>query len=778
MSKEYKQRDRINKYVDLKINGRLFPSFVLKNFKKYKLDEVLPSGQDPCKTNTGETKLELKKYQIFLGQYLDYRSPYRSVLIYHQVGTGKTASAINIYNVLYNYNPQINVFILIKASLRGEWLDNLKMWLKKDEYNYRFKNIIFINYDSPFADRNFLDALKNVDSAKKSMYIIDEVHNFIRNVYSNVSSGIGRRAQVIYDYIIQDQKENPDTRVVAVSATPAINNPFELALLFNLLRPGIFPRSENEFNTLFISGGSYQTLSKKTKNMFQRRIMGLVSYYTGASVPGIYASQTTEYVDVEMSDYQQDIYNFYEEIEAKIAMRSAGRGGSTVYKTYTRQSANFVFPSISQKINGENRPRPSKFRLSEREAIKLSEGENIEGDNKAKNKEISEYLKVVNSYVDGFDRYMNEKNNEDIMENKRTIIKDIEIYLEKYKGDYNEFRNGEKEKSKVYELMNMCSAKMTMILFTIMKSPGPTVVYSNYVLMEGLEIFKIYLKYVGFYNYMIKKQFEEGKIGYVEFHGGIKKIEDRFKARDVFNMTENKYGTLIKILLVSPAGSEGLNLRNVRQIHIMEPYWNEVRITQIIGRGIRQCSHRDLPLDQRHVNIFRYKSVRPDKLKWTTDQYIEDLARSKEGLIQSFLDSMKEVAIDCGLNKNHNMISQEYKCFQFEEPSLFDKQIGPAYRTEIDDDMKIDNGSNSLKAMSLKIKVLKIYAVIKLSKENEPDEYSQRELYWLDERTRVVYDYDLHYQIGKISLDQDGIPQKIDKETFIIDTLIDIPVIT
>ena len=66
--------------------------------------------------------------------------------------------------------------------------------------------------------------------------------------------------------------------------------------------------------------------------------------------------------------------------------------------------------------------------------------------------------------------------------------------------------------------------------------------------------------------------------------------------------------------------------------------------------------------------------------KQTTDQYIEDVARSKDGLIQSFLDAVKEVAVDCNLFKAHNMITQEYKCFQFEEPSLFDKNIGPAYR--------------------------------------------------------------------------------------------------
>ena len=106
--------------------------------------------------------------------------------------------------------------------------------------------------------------------------------------------------------------------------------------------------------------------------------------------------------------------------------------------------------------------------------------------------------------------------------------------------------------------------------------------------------------------------------------------------------------------MISPAGSEGLNLRNVRQVHILEPYWNEVRITQIVGRAIRQCSHEELPMKDRHVQVYRYKSIRSKGDKWTTDQHIENVARSKDGLIQSFLDAVKEVAIDCALFRNHN----------------------------------------------------------------------------------------------------------------------------
>ena len=154
-----------NKYIDLKINGKLFPSWILANFKDYQLPEII-RGSDPCNETI---KLELRKYQLFLGKYLDFNSPYRDILLYHGLGSGKTASAINIYNVLYSYTPGWNVFLLIKASLKDTWLRELTQWLQKQEYDSRFNNIHFVHYDSPIADKQNMDILKNVEPSKKSL---------------------------------------------------------------------------------------------------------------------------------------------------------------------------------------------------------------------------------------------------------------------------------------------------------------------------------------------------------------------------------------------------------------------------------------------------------------------------------------------------------------------------------------------------------------------------------------------------------------------------------
>jgi superfamily II DNA or RNA helicase len=225
-----------NKYIDLKINGRLFPTWVLANFKKYKLPPIeKQTGNDPCNYTQEGQEIELKLYQKFVASFLDFRSPFRDILIYHGLGSGKTATAINVYNVLYNYTPSWNVFLLIKASLRDStWIKELKTFLTKDDINGRMFNIKFIHYDSPKADKDFIQAVREADNSKKPLYIFDEAHNFIRNVYNNLTSGTGKRAQIIYDYIQQEKKDNNKTRIILLTATPAVNVPYEFALIFNL----------------------------------------------------------------------------------------------------------------------------------------------------------------------------------------------------------------------------------------------------------------------------------------------------------------------------------------------------------------------------------------------------------------------------------------------------------------------------------------------------------------------------------------------------------------
>lgn len=762
--------------IILEENGRIFPNWVMQNFKKYILPDIIrQEGEDPCNEAIAN---EVTKYQKLIGSYLDYRSPFRSILAYHGVGSGKTVTAINVYNILYNYTPRWNVFLIIPASLKDDpWLKDIKVWLQKENYEARFNNLVFVHYDSPFADRDFLDKIKKADNSKPFLFIIEECHRFINNVYNNISSKKGKRAQIIYDYIQQEMNENKNNRLMMLSATPAVNQPFELALIFNLLRPGSFPTSEALFSQLYISSSNFASLNEDNKNMFQRRILGLVSYYIGAT-PDKYAQKIVHYKNIVMNDYFEEKYNYFEKIEEekeKISRRmSRGKVGGdemSTYSSYTRQASNFIFPPINEFVDGEQRPRPSKFKIKEVDSNIIDEGKN---NNKKvalikSSKEIAEYVKAINNYINTLINYLKDIHRQD-KNDKHTLQDDIKQFKDKYNSSFTDFHENAK-KSNLYETLYMCSPKFIHIIFNILKSKGPVLIYSNYVEMEGLQIIKIYLQFFGFIS-LDKDQnmsSQNDNFRYVEYHGSIER-EQRELNKKTFNNPENKYGKLVKIIMISPAGAEGINLYNVRQVHITEPYWNEVRIEQVIGRAIRQCHHAALPIEERKVDVFRYKMVRKNG-KETTDERLESISRKKNNLLISFIEAVKEAAIDCELFKAHNMMGTKYKCFQFNEDSILGNNIGPAYLSKLEYDQKINNGSNSKDSITLKIKTRKINAIFKI----DDNFFSNSKIYWYYDKNNVLYDYDLKFPVGRLTLDDSGNPIKIDNQTYLIDKLVDIP---
>ena len=771
--------------INLEQNGRIFPIWIMENFKKYILPEInQKQGEDPC----NEKRLEgLTPYQEFIGQYLNYQSPFKDIIVYHGVGAGKTNTAINVYNILFNYTPKWNVFLLIPAALHDDpWLKDIKKWMTKDNYEQRFSNIIFIHYDSPFADRDFLEKVKSADSSKTSIFIIEEAHRFINNVYNNISSKKGKRAQIIYDYIQQEKKENQNTRIMLLTATPAVNVPFEFALIYNLLRPGTFPTSEAIFEQLFISSSNFASLNENSKNMFQRRILGLTSYYIGAT-PDKFAQKTVHYLNIPMGEYHQEIYNYFEEIEElkekQMMKMSRGKVGDTMstYSSYTRQSCNFVFPNISEKINGEKRPRPGMFRIKESDAVVIDEGKNFEKKKELvkSQAEIIQYLEAIQSFVNGFINYLKDAHRED-EQKKHTLDDDVKNCFNKYDMSFTKFIESSDKKSTLFQKMNTCSPKFMRIIFNILKTKGTVMIYSNYVKMEGLELLKVYLNFFSFIDIDQDNELDKNNLDpnnklkkdglrWCEFHGGIEKEVRRFN-KEIFNKSDNKYGKYCKIIMISPAGTEGINLSNVRQVHILEPYWNEVRIEQVIGRALRFCQHKDLPLDERKVDVFRYKMTRTNK-KITTDEKMEDISRKKNNLLLSFIEAVKESAVDCELFKAHNMMGSKYKCFQFNEDALFEKPIGPAYQNKIDYDLKSDNGSNAKDSNRVKIKVIKIKAVKRI----DENSYSKEIDVWFNELTCVVYDYELDYPIGKIGKDNNGNLMMLENDVYIIDEVIDIP---
>jgi hypothetical protein len=118
------------------------------------------------------------------------------------------------------------------------------------------------------------------------------------------------------------------------------------------------------------------------------------------------------------------------------------------------------------------------------------------------------------------------------------------------------------------------------------------------------------------------------------------------------------------------------------------------------------------------------------------------------------------------------MMAESYQCFQFNESSLFDPQIGPAYNEDIYYDTKLNNGLNSINSEITKVKVIKIKGRIVINgvKQNIED-------YWYNPITHIVYDYELDYPIGRVKLDDSGLATRENGDViyYLIEEVINIP---
>jgi hypothetical protein len=171
----------------------------------------------------------------------------------------------------------------------------------------------------------------------------------------------------------------------------------------------------------------------------------------------------------------------------------------------------------------------------------------------------------------------------------------------------------------------------------------------------------------------------------------------------------NLHGEIIRLFMITAAGAEGVNLRNIQTVHIFEPYWNYVRLEQVIGRARRFCSHEGLPESERNVKVNLYLSVLPETEEETgqnelsTDEYLYELAIKKDTVNNKVLTCLKETAIDCTLYAPTN---ENIQCYTFDTPR--DKENKLAYVPEIRQESTEETKHYREKTVQYKFKSAKI----------------------------------------------------------------------
>ena len=117
---------------------------------------------------------------------------------------------------------------------------------------------------------------------------------------------------------------------------------------------------------------------------------------------------------------------------------------------------------------------------------------------------------------------------------------------------------------------------------------------------------------------------------------------------------DNTHGENVKVVIISVAGSEGLDFKNIRQVHILEPWYNMNLLEQIIGRAIRNCSHKRLPFSQRNVELYLYGTQLTNPEIEAIDLYLYRLSEFKSVKIGAVSRVLRTSAVDCLLNVQHN----------------------------------------------------------------------------------------------------------------------------
>lgn len=192
------------------------------------------------------------------------------------------------------------------------------------------------------------------------------------------------------------------------------------------------------------------------------------------------------------------------------------------------------------------------------------------------------------------------------------------------------------------------------------KEGGKTLIYSAF-LDKGIN--------------RIKTLLTTNNIEFVEITGKLTKAK-REEAVKKYN--SNK----IKVMFITKAGGEGLDLKETQNVIIFESSWNKPNEDQVIGRAIRYKSHTNLPKEKQHVNVYRLIMIKPDKLfdnddmKKSADELLQDLMRNKERWNKGFLDMLKPLSIenshlneerrrlfDIEWEKNHKFVLLEFNIY-------------------------------------------------------------------------------------------------------------------
>lgn len=614
---------------------------------EYFLDKYNPDDIEQTDDNRGA--FELSPNQRFLKKFMSLDTRNRSLLLFHGVGVGKTCASVSIAENFHNtFSNMKKTIVLSNKVIRqnfenelydlkdvnnscvgDKYVETIPDWqtlpkktlLKKIKKNidnyYEFKGYIEFSNEVQRKKRKLSDDDYSIYINKTfsdRLIIIDEVHNLRSN-----DSGIKKIPLLLQDVI----KFSSNLRILYLSATPMFDDYSEIVWLFNTLYS--VERSEKYLSpklNLFDDDSGH--LYKKYQTKLLRFANNHVSYMRGEN-PFTFPLRLYPSINDDGNLLKQfppkDVYG--KVIPANETLKFTEILQSTMSKEQYE-----IYNTIDYK--------------------KETDDENDEQNEN--NKDMQKRIQFSNIYFphDGSVKTdVGKKGLLQVMDENETTKSSISYTYKK-------------DAIKIFEPdeLNQYAPKIKTIVDYVNNSKGIVIIYSKFI-YSGIIPIALALESSGYSRYKEKNLLENvqnkatKKFKYSIISGDNKLTSSKEKLIDTIRSYENRNGDLVKIVLISQVATEGVDFKNVREIHLLEPWFNMSKVEQIIGRGVRRYSHINLDSSERNTTIYLHANVLPEKeRRESVDLRMYRISELKQHKISQIERILKEGSVDCNLNKN------------------------------------------------------------------------------------------------------------------------------
>ena len=672
------KEDHFYNYPDIYENDLSDKLYQKEELNRHIIGKEIGDIKDKCDSEF----FELAPHQLFLKNLISPNTNYYGLLIFHGVGVGKSCSGISIAeNFRDIYGKEENkIIILASQNIRIGWKNTIfnpsrgDNQCTGDSYYYdddindskiddKYAKKKIKKYYELFGYASFANSVKKmlinstkhiIDETEKNkekiklikekfsnrVLIIDEVHN-IRSDEKSIED------RDTIQYIEMVIKYSDKLRLILLTANPMYNLSTEIVWILNML---LLNDNRNKVyeNEIFNKEGQLINESKLIEIS-----KGYISYLRGenpVSFPiRLYPTHNKENIIDSKNSPSLDIFNKPISDENKLSFLE-------LYGSSLKGLQKDIYINEISKYKGLN---------------------NLQIDIENKLLQISNIVYPVNSTD------LNDIYGENGLTNTMNINKNVYSYKDDILKDYGEYFH--------IDSIGNYSSKIENILNIIKSTNGIIFIYSNwiksgiiplvlaleqngYTKSDGKEILKDSqkinkLSYEGKYKeeYTDKKDFLSAN--YMVISGSDLKSNHLEEDLKKITSEENKNGEHIKIVIGSTVASEGLDFKNIRSIHILEPWHNINKLEQVIGRGIRNCSHKNLDSIDRNVTIYLHTSLIGDME--TIDTYLYRYSEYKAKQIGEIENILKRNSIDKYFFQNGNIYGKN---------DIDDIKVKPAYQ--------------------------------------------------------------------------------------------------